>query len=292
MKPYRVKITNDMIIDYGLYKKMYVYRPEHATSQEMMLFHSEEYISFLQSINHNSIDELKDSMRKFYVGTSENDCPIFEGLYQFAQMYCGASLAAAINLNKKMSDICINWSGGLHHALKSSASGFCYVNDIVLAILELLKFHQRVLYIDIDVHHGDGVEEAFYTTDRVMTVSFHQYDGKFFPGTGYLDDIGAGKGKYYALNAPLKKGMDDLSYEMVFLPIMAKVMEMFQPSAVVLQCGADSLTGDRLGEFNLTLKGHGKCVEYIRSFNIPMLLLGGNYHHRRCFFFYETIFCF
>ena len=82
-------------------------------------------------------------------------------------------------------DIAINWAGGLHHAKKSEASGFCYVNDIVLAILELLKYHQRVLYIDIDIHHGDGVEEAFYTTDRVMTVSFHKY-GEYFPGTGDL----------------------------------------------------------------------------------------------------------
>lgn len=101
-----------------------------------------------------------------------------------------------MKLNKQASEICINWGGGLHHAKKSEASGFCYVNDIVLGILELLKYHQRVLYIDIDVHHGDGVEEAFYTTDRVMTVSFHKY-GEYFPGTGDLRDIGAGKVKDY-----------------------------------------------------------------------------------------------
>lgn len=90
-----------------------------------------------------------------------------------------------MKLNKEATDIAINWAGGLHHAKKSEASGFCYVNDIVLAILELLKYHQRVLYIDIDIHHGDGVEEAFYTTDRVMTCSFHKY-GEYFPGTGDL----------------------------------------------------------------------------------------------------------
>lgn len=106
----------------------------------------------------------------------------------------------------------MNWAGGLHHAKKSEASGFCYVNDIVLAILELLKYHQRVLYIDIDIHHGDGVEEAFYTTDRVMTVSFHKY-GEYFPGTGDLRDIGAGRGKYYSLNFPLRDGIDDQCYE-------------------------------------------------------------------------------
>lgn len=131
-----------------------------------------------------------------------------------------------------------------------------------------------MLYIDIDIHHGDGVEEAFYTTDRVMTVSFHKY-GEYFPGTGDLRDIGAGKGKYYAVNYPLRDGIDDESYEAIFKPIMAKVMEMYQPSAVVLQCGADSLSGDRLGCFNLTIKGHAKCVEYMKSFNLPLLMLGG-----------------
>lgn len=86
-------------------------------------------------------------------------------------------------MNNGDASVAINWAGGLHHAKKNQASGFCYTNDIVLAILELLKHHQRVLYVDVDVHHGDGVEEAFYTTDRVMTVSFHQF-GDFFPGTG------------------------------------------------------------------------------------------------------------
>jgi len=104
--------------------------------------------------------------------------------WQFCQTYGGGSLGAAHKLNQKSVDMAVNWAGGLHHAKKSEASGFCYVNDIVLAILELLKYHQRVLYVDIDIHHGDGVEEAFYTTDRVMTVSFHKFGEGYFPGTG------------------------------------------------------------------------------------------------------------
>jgi len=183
-------------------------------------------------------------------------------------------VGGAIKLNNKIADIAINWAGGLHHAKKSEAAGFCYVNDVVLAILELLKRHQRVLYIDIDVHHGDGVEEAFFTTDRVMTVSFHKY-GDFFPGTGDLQSIGAGGGKYYAVNFPLREGIDDASYEGIFIPVVTKVVETYQPSAIVLQCGADSLSGDRLGCFNLTLRGHAKCVEIVRKFNLPLLLLGG-----------------
>ncbi len=133
---------------------------------------------------------------------------------------------------------------------------------------------QRVLYIDIDIHHGDGVEEAFYTTDRVMTVSFHKF-GDYFPGTGDLRDIGYGKGKYYALNVPLNDGIDDESYQSLFKPLITKVMEVFQPGAVVLQCGADSLSGDRLGCFNLSVKGHAECVRFVRSFNVPLLLVGG-----------------
>jgi histone deacetylase 1/2 len=168
----------------------------------------------------------------------------------------------------------INWAGGLHHAKKAEASGFCYVNDCVLAILELLKKHQRVLYIDIDIHHGDGVEEAFYCTNRVMTVSFHKY-GEYFPGTGDVLDIGYGEGKNYAVNFPLNDGMDDESYRSIFRPVIGKVMEMFAPGAVVLQCGADSLSGDRLGCFNLSLKGHADCVEYVKSIGVPVLLLGG-----------------
>lgn len=276
MKPHRVLIAHSLIVNYGLYEQMHVYRPERASAKDMTRFHSEEYIKFLLSVkNQNLSSELKSQSKKFYIGTRENDCPIFEGLYNFCQISAGASLAAAINLNKGTSDICINWAGGLHHAKKSSASGFCYVNDIVLGILELLKYNQRVLYVDIDVHHGDGVEESFYTTDRVMTVSFHRFGDDFFPGTGDSRDIGYGKGKYYSLNVPLQAGIDDTSYEMIFVPIMRKVMEVYRPSVIVLQCGADSLAGDRLGDFNLTFKGHGKCVEFMRSFNVPLMLLGG-----------------
>lgn len=238
----------------------------------MTKFHADCYIKLLRAIRPENTPKYARRMQRFNVG---GDCPIFEGLYKFCQLSSGGTIAAAAQLNKKDSDICINWSGGLHHAKKSRASGFCYVNDVVLGILELLKYHHRVLYIDIDVHHGDGVEEAFYATDRVMTVSFHKFGEEYFPGTGALSDIGAGKGKYYAINVPLNDGMDDESYEDIFVPIVSRVIETFQPNAVVLQCGADSLTGDRLGCFNLTIHGHGKCVEFVKKFNLPLLLLGG-----------------
>nr|XP_020467150.1 histone deacetylase 2 isoform X1 [Monopterus albus] len=271
MKPHRIRMTHNLLLNYGLYRKMEIYRPHKATAEEMTKYHSDDYIKFLRNIRPDNMSEFSKQMQRFNVG---EDCPVFDGLFEFCQLSAGGSAAGSVKLNRQQTDIAVNWAGGLHHAKKSEASGFCYVNDIVLAILELLKYHQRVLYIDIDIHHGDGVEEAFYTTDRVMTVSFHKY-GEYFPGTGDLRDIGAGKGKYYAVNFPLRDGIDDESYEQIFKPVMARVMEMYQPSAVVLQCGADSLSGDRLGCFNVTIRGHAKCVEYIKSFNLPLLMLGG-----------------
>jgi histone deacetylase 1/2 len=271
MKPHRIRMTHNLLLNYGLYRKMEIYRPHKATAEEMTKFHSDDYIRFLRSIRPDNMSDYNKQMQRFNVG---EDCPVFDGLYEFCQLSAGGSVAGAVKLNKEAADIAINWAGGLHHAKKSEASGFCYVNDIVLAILELLKYHQRVLYVDIDIHHGDGVEEAFYTTDRVMTVSFHKY-GEYFPGTGDLRDIGAGKGKYYAVNFPLRDGIDDDSFESIFAPILSKVMETYQPSAIVLQCGADSLTGDRLGCFNLTLKGHAKSVEFMKKYGLPLLILGG-----------------
>jgi histone deacetylase 1/2 len=250
------------------------YRPHPASAGELAQFHSDEYVSFLSKITPDNLRQYASVLQKFNAGDT-TDCPVFDGLYEFTQLYTGASLDGAVQLNAGTSDICINWSGGLHHAKKSEASGFCYINDIVLAILELLKVHARVLYIDIDVHHGDGVEEAFYTTDRVMTFSLHKY-GDFFTGTGHMEDVGAKEGTGFSVNAPLQAGITDDTYvEQVFKPVMAKIMEVFQPGAIVLQCGADSLTGDRLGCFNLTTRGHAECVKIVQTYNVPTLVLGG-----------------
>jgi histone deacetylase 1/2 len=271
MKPHRIKVTHNLLLNYGMYKYMEVYRPHPASEAEMCKFHSDDYIEFLKRITPDNMHEYHRQLDRFNVG---EDCPVFDGLYEFCQISAGGSIGGAVKLNHGQAEVAVNWAGGLHHAKKSEASGFCYVNDIVLAILELLKYHARVLYIDIDVHHGDGVEEAFYTTDRVMTVSFHKF-GDYFPGTGDIRDIGAGIGKYYSVNFPLKDGIDDASYKSIFRPIIGKIMEVYKPGAVVLQCGADSLTGDRLGCFNLTIDGHADCVNYVASFGLPLLVLGG-----------------
>ncbi|KAJ7798387.1 hypothetical protein B0H14DRAFT_2906715 [Mycena olivaceomarginata] len=246
MKPHRVRVTHDLVSAYGMLPQMHVL--------SMTAFHTDEYINFLARVTPETAEELTHGGMLFLVGELP-DNPAFEGVFEFCSISAGGGAA----------DIAINWAGGLHHAKKGEASGFCYINDIVLCILELLRTHPRVLYIDIDIHHGDGVEEAFYTTDRVI----------FFPGTGTQDDRGRAKGKGYSLNVPLDDGITDEAFKSVFEPVMSKILEVYRPTAVVLQCGADSLSGDKLGGFNLSLAGHAACVQFMRRTGLPLILLGG-----------------
>ncbi|KIK34484.1 hypothetical protein CY34DRAFT_812853 [Suillus luteus UH-Slu-Lm8-n1] len=271
MKPHRMRVTHDLVSAYGMLDKMHVLRPKRATPEVMSAFHTDEYIHFLNRVTPETAEELTYHGTRFLMG---EDNPAFEGVFEFCSISAGGSISAAQRISSGAADIAINWAGGLHHAKKREASGFCYVNDIVLGILELLRTYPRVLYIDIDCHHGDGVEEAFYTTDRVMTCSFHKF-GEYFPGTGTQEDRGRGKGRNYTVNIPLKDGITDEAFKRVFEPIINKIMEIYRPGAVILQCGADSLAGDKLGCFNLTMNGHAHCVQYLRAFNVPLILLGG-----------------
>jgi len=273
MKPKRIAMTHSLINHYKLYSQLYVYEPQPASKEDLTMFHTPEYVDYLEKVSSKNVAKVFEK-NSFKVGDN-SDCPVFPGIYNYTQIYTGGSLDSAQLINDGQHTICINWAGGLHHAKKSEASGFCYINDIVLCILELLRFHPRVLYIDIDVHHGDGVEEAFFTTNRVMSVSFHQYGKDFFPGTGHHDSIGEGDGKNYCLNVPLYPGINDEMFVDLFRDVMTQVIDKFRPDAIVMQCGADSLNEDKLGHFNLSTRGHGACVDFILGLGIPLILLGG-----------------
>ncbi|KAG6621979.1 Histone deacetylase 1, partial [Phytophthora cinnamomi] len=226
MKPHRVRMAHNLITNYGLTKHMEVFvrlrlrcgiavvaAPRLVDWTELTRFHSDDYIHFLRLVTPDNMHEYLRQLQRFNVG---EDCPVFDGLFEFCQLYASASIGGAAKLNAGSADIVINYSGGLHHGKRSEASGFCYVNDCVLGILELLKTHQRVLYIDIDIHHGDGY-------------------GEFFPGTGDLKDIGHGEGKNYAVNF-LAVMAWTTSFTGIFRSVIAKVMEHFAPGAVLLQC--------------------------------------------------------
>ncbi|KAI9821104.1 MAG: histone deacetylase [Pycnora praestabilis] len=295
MKPWRLTLTKQLVMAYGMHHAMDPYLARAATNEEMAEFHLDDYLEFIQRVTPNNMTQF-ENMNRWNIG---DDCPIFDGLYDYCSLYAGASIDAARKLCNNQSQIAINWSGGLHHAKKSEASGFCYVNDIVLAILQLLRYHPRVLYIDIDVHHGDGVEQAFWSSDRVMTLSFHKYDkDNFFPGTGPLSTTGPenplNPGAHHSLNVPLNDGIVDEDYISLFQAIVAPCVSSYNPTAIVLQCGADSLGSDRLGCFNLNIRAHGHCVEFVKRLNIPLLILGGGGYTPRNvarLWAYETSIC-
>ena len=301
MKPWRLTLTKHLVLGYGLQYAMDTYEAVSAGKDQVRAFHDPDYVDFLAEVSPQTFPELCEKPRyaahippkhehdtvdlgPFNLSTSPGaDCPVFDGMSTYLFLYTGATLAATHQLTTHKSDIAINWSGGLHHAHRAEASGFCYINDIVLSILDLLRVFPRVLYIDIDVHHGDGVEEAFQRQPRVMTLSYHRYGPyddtghKFFPGTGDIGDIGlrGSVGEHFALNVPIPSGIDDRQYRFLFESVTGRAIEAFNPSAVVLQCGADSLGGDRLGQFNLNIRAHGECVSFVKKTGLPLLVLGG-----------------
>jgi histone deacetylase HOS2 len=301
MKPWRLTLTKHLVLGYGLQYAMDTYEAVAAGKDQVRAFHDPDYVDFLSEVSPQTFDVLCQNPRfarytpakhegdtvdlgPFNLSTSPGaDCPVFDGMSTYLFLYTGATLAATHKLTSNQSDIAINWSGGLHHAHKSEASGFCYINDIVLAILDMLRLYPRVLYIDIDVHHGDGVEEAFQRQPRVMTLSYHRYGPydetghKFFPGTGDIGDIGlrGTVGEHFALNVPIPSGIDDKQYKFLFEGVTGRAIEAFKPAAIVLQCGADSLGGDRLGQFNINIKQHGECVNFVKKTGLPLLILGG-----------------
>ncbi|GAB1607852.1 histone deacetylase 8-like [Argonauta hians] len=271
----RGKLVHALIEAYGLTELMRVVSPSRATFDEMSQFHCHSYLQFLESIN-NSEDEEKYSEEAEQYGLSY-DCPTEKGIFDYVSYIAGSTISAARCLVDKENpcQIAINWFGGWHHAHRDSASGFCYVNDCVLGILELRKTFDRVLYVDLDLHHGDGVEEAFSVTSKVFTVSFHKLLPGFFPGSGSLEDVGFGKGIHHCVNVPLKDGIKDAEFVALFKRIMNEVIRVFSPQAIVCQCGADGIAGDPMNSFNLTSLSLASCVRYFANLKLPLLLLGG-----------------
>ena len=270
MKPFRVEATHELVSSLGLLPHMHVLCPPRMTMQDITLFHDRQYFLNLLEYNAHSWNWCPDSSVRF-----SGDCPPIEGVLDYSCAIAAGSVCGAVLINAHVADVVIHWAGGMHHAKCGECSGFCYINDIVLAILELLRHHDRVLYLDLDAHHGDGVEEAFYTTNRVFTLSLHKFGEMFYPGTGSPLDVGVGDGEHCSLNLALPDAITDVHYIEIFEFALRHVMDVFQPQCVVLQCGADSLAGDRVGTFNLSSIGHGCCVEMVMRLQLPTLVLGG-----------------
>lgn len=275
MKPFRLIMLQDLIWSYGIQNFLHLKYPRKIFIEKMRNFHGMLFFEKLKSKKGFFEKKFNKNLENFFPTSFQNDCPVLRGLTDYCERYSGASLSASADISQKNIQNSVNWGGGLHHGKSDFFSGFCYVNDIVLSILELLKTNEKVLYVDIDVHHGDGVEEAFYLSHRVFTVSFHQFGKFFFPETGNISNKGYGSGKNFSVNVPLKEGLSDKAFEFISKPILSKIVENFKPNVIVLQGGADSLSGDKLGKFNLSLEGHSSCLRFLKGLNIPLLVLGG-----------------
>lgn len=271
-KIFRLKLTYELIKAYGLLSipnTQYI-EARMAEDEELLLFHDREYIEILKAVNVGI-----EVPGAYYYGLGPGDNPIFKGLFDWSKLVTGASLQAASLVANGEVDIAFNISGGLHHAMALRASGFCYINDIVIAIMSLLKRGRRVAYIDIDAHHGDGVQEAFYNTDKVLTISIHETGMALFPGTGFEDEAGRGEGEGYSINIPMPPSSDDELFVYVFDEIVHPLIKKFRPDIVVTQLGVDHFYSDPLTHLNYTNNGFCEVIKKIKEISPRWVALGG-----------------
>jgi acetoin utilization protein AcuC len=272
LKPFRLKLTYELIKAYGLLSLpgVRVIDAKPAADEDLLLYHTADYIDILKAANSGLEIPGKESY-----GLGFEDNPIFEGVFEFSRLVTGASLQAAELVDSGEATIAFNISGGLHHALASRASGFCYINDPVIVISSLLKKGRRVAYIDIDAHHGDGVQDAFYRTDKVLTISLHESGNYLFPGTGFESEIGEGEGRGYSVNIPMPPSSDDELFVYAFNEVVPPLIERFRPDIVVGQLGVDSFRTDPLTHLNYTTNGFCEVVGKMKELSPRWIALGG-----------------
>ncbi len=272
MKPVRLRLTAELIGSLGLSNlpSARMVEARSATGEELLLFHTPEYLKVLKEANTGIIP-----VGGAQHGLGYGDNPVFNGVYEWSALCAGASLQAASLVADGKADIAFNISGGLHHAMPNRASGFCYINDAAIAIKHLVALGKTVAYVDIDAHHGDGVEFAFYDTNRVLTLSIHESGQWLFPGTGLVTDIGVNSGRGFAVNLPLPPSTGDEVFLKAFDEAIVPFIEEFQPDILVTQLGVDSFETDPITHLSLTTNSFEKVIERFSSLEVPWVALGG-----------------
>jgi acetoin utilization protein AcuC len=253
LTPIRLKFTYELSYAKGLFddRNITVLPPRVATEEEVGLFHTEEYISLVKRLSksgHGLLDL--------------GDTPAFKGVYEASAMAVGATLDAVDAVMKGQADHGMNISGGLHHAHEDRASGFCVFNDPAVAIAYLKKKHHldRIMYFDMDAHHGDGVMYGFYADAGVLDVDLHE-DGRYlFPGTGFTFEIGEKGAEGLKVNIPVLPGTGDHPYLRAFKEIVPPLVRAYKPEFIVVQCGADSHADDMLAHLRLTTRTYEEIV--------------------------------
>jgi len=274
MKPVRLMMAYKLMEEMGVFddRKTRLIEPSIAAEEDLHLVHTLDYIEAVRS-------ELPD----LAFGLGSQDTPVFPGIYDASRLLAGGSIDAA---RRMVAEDCsaFNLGGGLHHAMPTQAAGFCVFDDPALAICVLKKRFERILYLDIDGHHGDGVQQIFYEDPDVLTLSLHESGRYLFPGTGFIDELGAGLGLGYSVNVPMPMYAGDQEYLQAFEEIVPPLFEWFRPSVVVAQLGVDAHYSDPLTSLNLTLTGYTEMVRQIVSLagkyadNRLLALGGGGYN--------------
>ncbi|HYM40791.1 MAG TPA: acetoin utilization protein AcuC [Thermoplasmata archaeon] len=248
LRQVRVRLARDLIADCGLLPGAEEIRPEPAPVPAVARVHAADYVSVVQDLSVHP----KGVAYEHGLGTADN--PVFPGMYEATLLQVGGTLRACEEVATGRRTRAMNLGGGFHHAMRDKASGFCIFNDVAIGIRSLLDDHgmRRVLYVDVDAHHADGVQALFYEDPRVFTISLHEDGHYLFPGTGFTDEIGEGEGRGYAANVPLPPYTRDVSYLYAFQEIVPPLARAFRPELIVTQLGADGHYLDPLTHLMLT----------------------------------------
>lgn len=253
--PVRVRLTMELARSLGVLAagSVTMRTPSPATDSELETVHDGEYIEAVRQAGRSLLPNLR-----FGLGT--DDDPVFEGMHEAAALVVGATLEAARAVWSGAARHAVNVAGGHHHAMRSAASGFCVYNDLAVAIRHLLAAGaERVAYVDLDVHHGDGVQAAFYTDPRVLTISLHEHPATLFPGTGLPGETGAGAGDGYAVNVALPAGTGDAGWLRALDAVAVPLLRSFKPTVLVSQHGCDSHRLDPLAHLALSVDGQRRA---------------------------------
>ena len=273
LKAVRLRYTYQLLEAYRAFdgEGPVLVEPRPATDEEICGVHDPEYVDAVKNFSQG---ERKYDLARFNFST-DGDNPIYDGMYGAAALSTGASIVAAELVAGRQADVAFNISGGLHHAAARSTSGFCVFNDPAIAIKQLLTRGIRVVYVDIDAHHGDGVQNAFYDTDRALTISLHESGMFLFPGTGTVEEMGVGPGRGFSVNLPLYPYTDDDTYLWAFREVVPPLVEAFNPDVLVTQLGIDSYYNDPLAHLMLSSRGFGEMVKEFARMGLPWLATGG-----------------
>ncbi len=251
LRPTRLYLTHVLMGAYGLLTGpgIRVLQPKVASEEDLERVHSRAYIDALERANSG-----EPFSSAFNWGLGFGDNPIFPGVWDWSRIVAGGSLLALEEVAEGRSAVAFHTGGGFHHAHRSRAAGFCYLNDLAIAMARQAEAGRRILYLDIDAHHGDGVQETFYRSDRVLTISIHESPVYLFPGTGYVDELGEGEGQGYSVNVPLTRGASDTVFIRAFEEVVPPLARFFDPDLVVIQLGVDTMTNDPLAHQKYTTR--------------------------------------